>query len=429
MARIRFPSNPSDGNKHSDKGKTYRYDSNKNRWKVIGAEAVSATKADELDSTISTLQTQLAEVGGSVEVYANASVLPLTGLEAGQMAYNQANNSLLITNGSGWYSIALVNQDPSVTASVSSISLGADGNTAYFTYTISEPDGSPVIFTVANSGISNTSQGNVVHYSSNNTIEVNNFAAEGSEWTGTITLSASDGISVGAATVSVEVAYFTPVFAPTHSAAIFNYSLLGGAQASVDVPSGGNGNVRISWTAKSYSQGRQYYAGLALPYGKYYTEFYNSATPSSTYTMFTTTPYDWSTAPTNTNNQATSSGWVYSGSTFRPTPNPPTVSGLDMSLAASYRYVLLYDSDAEYWWFGKYAPGLSWNWGQNMLTGPTNGYASSQAGTKSTEYQFVWIGAGNNNTGGAYTFYHPDNHTGTPPPGYTALPLPDTVSN
>ena len=428
MARIRFPSNPTNNSKHTDKGKTYQYNSAKNRWKVIGAEAVSATRAAEIDtlnSTVSTLQTQVEEVGGSVEVYANASILPLTGLEAGQMAYNQANNALLIRNGSGWYSIALVNQDPSVTASVSSISLGADGNTAYFTYTISEPDGSPVTFTVANSGISNTSQGNVVHYSSNNTIEVNNFAAEGSEWSANITLSASDGISVGAATVSVEVAYFDPVFAPSQSADILNYTLGSGVASSVS--NGTNGNLVWTWYSRDYDGTRENFAGLALPQGKYYTEFYNSTAPSNAFTMFTTTPYNWSSQPSTTNNNATSYGWLYSSDKYYQTPNAPSVTGLDLSLASSYRFVLLYDSDAEYWWLGKYAPGLSWNWGSTMGSTPSGGYKSSTAGGKADGYQYIWLGSGGNNTSGQYTFYHPDNHTGTPPSGYTALPLPASV--
>lgn len=430
MARIIFPSNPTNNSKHTDKGKTYQYNSAKNRWKVIGAEAVSATRAAEIDTlntTVASLQTQLEDVGGSVEVYANASVLPLTGLEAGQMAYNQANNSLLITNGSGWYSITLLNSDPSVTTSVSNISLGADGNTAYFTYTITEPDGSPVIFTVANSGISDTSQGNVVHYSSNNTIEVNNFAAEGSEWSANIVLSASDGISVGVATVAVEVAYFTPVFAPTQSADILNYTL--NSQVASVVSSGANGNWRWDWDTRSYNQARPAHAGLALPYGKYYTEFRNAVTASNTSRMFTTTPYDWSTQPALQSNQPDSYGWLYTNGTYYVTTAPATgISNLDMNLASNSRYVLMYDSEAEYWWFGErhQSTGLDWYWGNGHGANPYNGYKSSTAGTKSTAYQFLWMGSGSNNTNGALEFYSPDNFLGSPPTGagWEALPLP-----
>ena len=150
---------------------------------------------------------------GGAQVYANSSVFPLTDLTAGSFAFANNNNTLFMSNGSGWYKIALINQTPTITASLSSVSLGNDANTVFVGYTVAEPEGTPVTVSVSNSGISNTSQGNVVHYTSNNTIEVNNFAGEGGEWSANVILTVSDGVNLGTDSFTIGVVY-TKFFAP-----------------------------------------------------------------------------------------------------------------------------------------------------------------------------------------------------------------------
>ena len=145
--------------------------------------------------------------GSGVTVYANSSVFPLDNLTAGEMAFANNNNTLYLTNGFGWYKIALINTDPSVTANVTAVSLGGTANTILVGYTVTEPEGTPVTVTIANSGIANTSQGNIVHYTANNTLEINNFAGEGSEWSANVTITVSDGVGIAAASFSVSVVY------------------------------------------------------------------------------------------------------------------------------------------------------------------------------------------------------------------------------
>ena len=145
--------------------------------------------------------------GSGVTVYANSSVLPLQNLTAGDMAFANNNNTLYLTNGFGWYKIALINQTPTLTANVTSVSLGGSANTILIGYTVNEPDGTPVIVTVSNSGIADTSLGTVVHYDSNNTIEVNNFAAEGNEWTANVIISATDGVNVAVDSFTIRILY------------------------------------------------------------------------------------------------------------------------------------------------------------------------------------------------------------------------------
>lgn len=142
---------------------------------------------------------------GGAEVYANSSLFPLTDLTPGSFAFANNNNTLYITNGAGWYKIALINQSPTITASIETATLGNSGNTVIFTYSTTEPEGTPVSVTLSNSGISNTSVANVVHYTSNNTIEFNNFS--GDEYSATLTLTATDGVNIGTDSVTFSIQY------------------------------------------------------------------------------------------------------------------------------------------------------------------------------------------------------------------------------
>ena len=144
--------------------------------------------------------------GGATPV-ANSAGLSLINLTAGDLSFDQENNRLYITNGSGWYSIALINQSPTLTANVTSVKLGKSANSVLIGYTVTEPDGTPVNVTVSNSGIANTSQGTVVHTAANNTIEVNNFAAEGDEWSANVVISATDGVNIAVDSFTIRIAY------------------------------------------------------------------------------------------------------------------------------------------------------------------------------------------------------------------------------
>ena len=153
-------------------------------------------------------------VAGTIkaEIYANNASLPLSGLTAGQYAYTTANTTLFYTDGNGWYRVTTINETPSVTLSVDSVTLGLDGNTADFTYTVTDPEGFPVTIAVSKSGIANTSLANVQHYTSNNTITVNNVGFSEAN-TFQVIVSASDGINIGTATANV-VLSFTPPASP-----------------------------------------------------------------------------------------------------------------------------------------------------------------------------------------------------------------------
>lgn len=163
-----------------------------------------------------------SDQGPAVAVYSNSASFPLQDLVAGSMAFANNNNTLYLTNGSGWYKIALINQTPSINASIESATLGSTGNTVLFTYTTNEPEGTPVSVTISNSGISNTDVANIVHYTSNNTIEFNNFGTDG--YSANVILTVSDGVNIGTDSVTVQVSFstdFSFYFRPDGSAASF----------------------------------------------------------------------------------------------------------------------------------------------------------------------------------------------------------------
>lgn len=76
--------------------------------------------------------TSLKATGGStaIAVYSSLDSLPTTSLTAGDQAYVSANSRLYVSNGSGWYNVAIVNATPALSLSASgTIELATDGST------------------------------------------------------------------------------------------------------------------------------------------------------------------------------------------------------------------------------------------------------------------------------------------------------------
>ena len=76
--------------------------------------------------------TRLKVTGGStaIAVYSSLDSLPTTSLTAGDQAYVSANSRLYVSNGSGWYNVAVVNATPTLSLSASgTIALASDGST------------------------------------------------------------------------------------------------------------------------------------------------------------------------------------------------------------------------------------------------------------------------------------------------------------
>ena len=134
-------------------------------------------------------------------MYANESDLPSSGIQPGDHAFVSATNDLYIRTASQWRNIDAINLSPSVSMSLSSHSFSAEGETIDVTYTTNEPEGTPIVVTVANSGLSTTDEATITHHAGNNTITI--LAGNTPFTNGLITLSATDGVNIGTGTVGI----------------------------------------------------------------------------------------------------------------------------------------------------------------------------------------------------------------------------------
>ena len=242
MAVINFPDNPSDGATQTVGGITYTYSSSKGYWTAAassgggGGGGASVTTDDTAPTSPSdgdlwydtddggmfvyyadTDSSQWVEVIGSqgatgaagaagadggagvASVYATIDLLPLSGNTQGDMAHVTANNTLYFWNGSGWYKIALINTNPSISGVSSSYALANDGTATTVTVTASDPEGLPITYSIA----SDTS-GNIATVSQGTGASTNVFTITPSTNTAyagsfTLTFRASDGVNIATA--------------------------------------------------------------------------------------------------------------------------------------------------------------------------------------------------------------------------------------
>ena len=93
---INFTDSPSNGATQTISGRTYTYNSAKNKWDTTATEVT----------------------GPTATTYATVNDLPGTAT-AGDQAFVSGTNRLYIWNGSGWYNIALINNTPTWTTAAS----------------------------------------------------------------------------------------------------------------------------------------------------------------------------------------------------------------------------------------------------------------------------------------------------------------------
>lgn len=86
-----------------------------------------------------------ANLGSGTTAYATLSELPLSNNESGSKALVAENNTLYMWNGTGWYKIALVNTNPTITTEGNaSYELNSDGTPTVITLEANDPEGVPI---------------------------------------------------------------------------------------------------------------------------------------------------------------------------------------------------------------------------------------------------------------------------------------------
>jgi hypothetical protein len=124
-----FPSNPNDNDIHTAFGRRLKYKGSTSTWEVVSSPSVAIeTEAPVANTAVS-----------------SSSDLPLTGNEIGAMSYSQDTNTLYVWNGTGWFKIALVNTNPSISGGVeSTYAILPGGDPITVTVAASDPEGVPL---------------------------------------------------------------------------------------------------------------------------------------------------------------------------------------------------------------------------------------------------------------------------------------------
>jgi len=156
---------------------------------------------------------------GGVTTYSAIGDLPLTGNTAGDMAYVSGNNRLYINNGTGWYNIALVNTNPSITSvqdansNTSPFVLSTDGTATVITITASDPEEVPLTYSYSvTSGSLTNGGGTTATVSQGTGANTNVFTitpTSNLDYSGsfTLTFTASDGINQATSASSFSLAF------------------------------------------------------------------------------------------------------------------------------------------------------------------------------------------------------------------------------
>ena len=182
---INFTDSPSNGDTQTINGRTYTYNSTKNKWDTTATEVT----------------------GPSATVYANVNALPGTAT-TGDQAFVSGTNRLYIWNGSGWYNIALINNTPTWTTQPnSSYVLATDGTATTVTIVATDPEGLPITYSIASDtsgSIATVTQGTGANV---NTFTITPSTSNTDVGTFSLTFRASDGINVASAISSFTLAF------------------------------------------------------------------------------------------------------------------------------------------------------------------------------------------------------------------------------
>ena len=177
---INFTDSPADGATQVISGKTYTYNSAKNKWDTTATEVTGPTAA----------------------VYASVDNLPTSGNITGSQAFVSGTNRLYIWNGSGWYNIALINNNPSISGVASSYDLAIDGTATTVTMVATDPEGLPITYSIASDTSGSTATVAQGTGSNTNVFTITPSTNSAHAGSFSLTFRASDGINLATAVSS-----------------------------------------------------------------------------------------------------------------------------------------------------------------------------------------------------------------------------------
>ena len=165
------------------------------------------TMAGIISTTGDVKSTVVGDIG--LSVYSTLDSLPTSALTSGDQAFVSENNRIYVSNGSGWYNVALLNATPTLSISPSgAVTLATDGSTpTIITLIATDSDNADasLIYTVESDG----SFANIATLSQDSSVFTITPLAEGSATPGssTLTFKVSDGISFGSGTTQFSLTF------------------------------------------------------------------------------------------------------------------------------------------------------------------------------------------------------------------------------
>ena len=183
---------------------------------------------------------------GGLTVYATLDDLPTSGLTSGDQAFITATNRIYVSNGSGWYNVALFNATPTLTIDPSgAVTLATDGSTPTV-ITLTGADSDTALGTLTYSVESDGSFANIATLSQDSSVFTITPLAEGSATPGssTLTFKVSDGISFGSGTTEFSLT-FGPDWANATESKITASDAQTGDQFAQSVSISGDGSYAI----------------------------------------------------------------------------------------------------------------------------------------------------------------------------------------
>jgi hypothetical protein len=175
MTALNFPDSPSNGDTYQG----YTYNSTKSAW----------AKPDSPDPDARTA------------VYANIAALPTSGT-AGDMAYVTATNRLYLWTGTGWYNIALINNNPTISGVNSSYTLAVDGTATTVTITATDPEGLPITYSLVSDTSGNSATVAQGTGSNTNVFTITPSTNSADAGSFSLTFRASDGVNIASSAAS-----------------------------------------------------------------------------------------------------------------------------------------------------------------------------------------------------------------------------------
>ena len=176
---INFTDSPANGATQVIGGRTYTYNSAKNKWDTTATEVV----------------------GPTATVYATVDNLPGSAT-TGDQAFVSGTNRLYIWNGSGWYNIALINTNPTISGVSSSYDLATDGTATVITITATDPEGLPITYSLLSDTSGNIATVTQGTGASSNVFTVTPSTNNANAGSFTLTFRASDGVNLATAPAS-----------------------------------------------------------------------------------------------------------------------------------------------------------------------------------------------------------------------------------